>query len=57
VDRLLVEHLGIEEETVHVEDDGGRRMGELHGGPVYGSISSHINGWLVLAFTKIGDMP
>src|SRR5271155_2907198 len=29
-DRLLIEHLGIEEQTIHVEDDGGWHVRELH---------------------------
>jgi hypothetical protein len=30
LDRLLVKHLGIEKEAIHVEDDGGGRPGQLH---------------------------
>ena len=34
MDRLLVKHLGIEKEAIHIEHDGGWHARELHGSPV-----------------------
>jgi hypothetical protein len=54
-DRVLIEGLGVEEQTIHVEDDGGWSARELHGLGL-GRISPHLNRRLVLAFTEIDNM-
>ena len=53
--RLLIEALSIEEQTIHVEDDGGWSARELHGLGL-GPISPHLNRRLVLALAQIDDV-
>ena len=63
LDRLLVEHLGIKKEAIHVEDDSRRHSGQLHVMITRRScfrtrpVTPHLDGRLVLAFTQINDMP
>jgi hypothetical protein len=47
-DRFLIESLDIQEQTIHVEDDGGWSTRELHDFRL-GRVASNVDGRLILS--------